>query len=185
MTNTHPRSMTNADFDKKLNAFSKTQAVLMKSLHALADAAFLQFAEHGDTSFINNLFNTISKNVIRRDAFMKWLVAHAPLKMEKGVWVKDKGPTASALNVEGALKAPFWEFAPAKEVQDFSADDIVQAVVKLVSKYENTNKFHAANDAATKKLAEVKRLAKELAGPSTMLPPQTVPHAAAAAAVGA
>lgn len=167
--------MDKATFTKHLASFAKSLGTTMTQARKLAEASLHQFAAHGDLSYAQQFFDAMSKNFMRRDAFIKWLVAHSPAKLEAGKWVKDKGPKANAFDVAKACEKPFWTYAPASEISTFSADDLMGAVVRLIHKYENENKMKPANEKATAALNRLKSKIAEVT--TTNIPEPTSPPA--------
>lgn len=158
--------MNKTQFDKTLQTFVKSQASLLRTAKALAEAAISHFQEHGDLGYAQQLYDAMDSNFTRRIAFVKWMVAHSPCKLEKAHWVKDRGPQANDFDLDKALSTPFWEFAPAKEVQDFSSEDLLSAVTNLLNRYQNAEKFHAKDQKAQETLRQLKKAVGTVTAPN-------------------
>jgi hypothetical protein len=148
-------SNVKSQFEKLLATFKKTTQQSMDAARALANIAIEQFADHGNLSYAQSFLEAMPKNYIRRAAFLKWLGDHAPITMDKdGHLVKDKSPNATELDVVGAVKTPFWEYAPDPEQVYFGAQDVVVALRRAAAKFTK-DRYHAASDKARETLALV------------------------------
>ena len=148
--------MDRETFTKQLGAFKRHLSSTMKLARELAEASIDHFHEHGDLSYTQELYDTMGKNFVRRDAFTKWMVSFSPSMLVEGKWKKDKSEEANKFNIAAAKKLPFWEFAPAKDISDFSAEDLFGAVLKFVSKYENGKKYSPHDETARVAVERIK-----------------------------
>jgi hypothetical protein len=160
--------MERIEFDKTRLAFRKATESGKKLAHTLAMASVRHFAEHGDTSYIADFYSDLrgaGKNFIRSSAFLKWLVAHAPVKLEQNKFVKDQ-EQATALNwsdqaarealIAKAEAVSFWDFDPEATITNFKASDVIAAVEKLVKRFENESKSKPEDDAAKAVVLQLK-----------------------------
>jgi hypothetical protein len=123
------------NFETSLKTFVRSTKASMAAALACATLSLAHFAEHGDTSQLNRFVEAMPKNYIRRAAFVKWALAHAPLKLEGGKFVKDKAENAVPLNLEAANAKPFWDFAPDQEDMIFSDADVYAAFTNAIKKF--------------------------------------------------
>lgn len=151
-------------FDKLLMKFKGATTQSKEAIRNASEMALRHFAEHGDVVWLQDCLVAIEehKNYVRRAAFLKWAAAHAPLTLEEGKLVKDKSKTAVEMNIEGACKQPFWEFAPDPEQVNFSTDDVVVALKRTVKKFHR-DRYNPASEAAAAKLAEAETAIAKLA----------------------
>src|SRR3990167_8408874 len=125
-------TMNREDFTKTLKVFKSLTGKTMALARQLSEAAIGHFAEHGDLVYAQEFLDAMPKNYLRRVAFLKWLAAFSPIKMEGEKLLKDKRPEAVEFNLDGAKKLPFWDFAPDPEQITFSYDDVIVALHKTV-----------------------------------------------------
>lgn len=123
------------NFETSLKTFVRSTKASMAAALACATLSLAHFAEHGDTSQLNRFLEAMPKNYVRRAAFVKWAMAHAPLKLEGGKFVKDKDEKAIGFNLEAANAKPFWDFAPDQEDVIFTQADVYAAFVATVKKF--------------------------------------------------
>jgi hypothetical protein len=143
-------------FAQALKLFSEATANSMKYAQICAMMAIRHFADHGNLVYCQQFMDAMPKNYIRQVAFQKWLVAHAPVTMEKGKFLKDTSENAAELDLEGAEKEHFWDFAPDKEVLSFGPDDVMDALKAIVKKFENPKRFKAKDDLASAAVVSLK-----------------------------
>lgn len=158
--------MERNDFDKARTAFRRNVETGKKLAVTLANAAIEHFRSCGDTSYIADFHADLigaGKNFVRAGAYLKWLVAHAPVKLEANKFVKDQdrsaelgwgdGSTeaAKALVAKSSEKA-FFDFAPEATISNFSAADVIDAVEKIVSRFQNSKKAKAKDATASAKV---------------------------------
>jgi hypothetical protein len=160
--------MERTEFDKTRLAFRRATESGKRLAHTLAMASLRHFAKHGDTSYIADFYGDLTgtgKNFIRAGAFMKWLVAYTPVKMEQKKFLKDQ-ERATALNwsdeaacealIAKAEAVPFWDFDPEATITNFKASDVIAAVEKLVKRFENESKSKPEDDAAKAVVLQLK-----------------------------
>ena len=135
-------------FETKLKGFVNAQKLSMKYALALSIFTIQHFEECGDLGPAQRLHDSMVKNYTRRPAYLKWLSSHAPVEMEKGKLKKDKGPDAVAFDLDGAMKKPFWEFAPEQQAVPYTLDDIKAAVLRTIKTFENEKKYVTNQDPA-------------------------------------
>lgn len=158
-----------SQFDKALHGFVRSTKDSMKYARLCAEMGIAHFAEHGNTIWLQRFMDAMPANYTRRQAYLRWLVAFAPIAMVKNKLVKDTSENASALDVPGAVKKPFWEFAPEAPMVDFSADDLKAALVNLVKRYSG-KRYTAADADATQLLAKIEGVVVSITG-------EPIPHA--------
>jgi hypothetical protein len=152
--------MERNDFDKKRAAWVKG-VTSNKALGALlAQVAGEHFAAHGDTSYIQDFYGDMrsaGKNYVRSSAFLAWLVAHFPVKLEQNKFVKDQ-ELATKMNwsdksarnalIEKAKAKPFYDFAPEAVVENYKADTVIVALEKAIKRFENSKHYQPENEEA-------------------------------------
>ena len=120
-----------SSFDKHLRVFTRSIEQGKAAARACAIIALEHFRDHGNLVLCQRLLDVMSdkgKNYVRRTAYLKWLVAFAPVMMEGGRLLKDTRATANKLNVEGAAKVDFWDFAPEAIVMNMSNEEVFKAL---------------------------------------------------------
>ena len=131
-------------FTKNLVAFKKVTERSMELALVLSQAAILHFEEHGQLHYCQEFLDAMPNNYSRKPAFLKWLAAHSPITMVDGKLKKDKAENAQAFNTAGAMKKPFWEFAPDKEQVIFGSDDVVIELHKVLKRFANGKRYAAS-----------------------------------------
>lgn len=150
-------------FDQNLTAFNRATKDSMKYALACSLQGLAHYAEHGDLVYCQRFFDAMPQNWTRKQAYLKWLVAHAPITMVNKKFVKDTAETASPLDLDGAAKKPFWEFAPEMAIIDFSAEDLDGALVQLIKRYEG-KRYVATDAAAIARFNMIKGMVEALTG---------------------
>lgn len=171
---TTPNTKTSADnsasnFDKALAKFVSATKDSMTNARLCAEMAIAHFAEHGNTIWLQRFFDAMPQNWTRKQAFLKWAVAHSPLAMVNKKFIKDTSETAMPFNIEDAVKKPFWDFAPEMEPISYSADDLKAALVNLVKRYQGKRYLPTDQD-AMQELARIEGMVTAITG-------QAIPHA--------
>lgn len=151
-------------FEQALKGYSRTLKSNMKFAEACAILALEHFAQHGDTVYIQRFFDAMVKNYARRNAFLAWVVAFAPIALVSNKFVKDTSETASKLDLDGARKITFWNFSPEVEIKTFSASDIDNRLISLVKSLMNEERQKPLDDAAKAKLLQLEGLVKGFIG---------------------
>lgn len=153
-------------FDVALTRYKSNVKLAMQYARLCSEMAIDHFAKTGDITYCQRFFDAMPANYERRNAFVKWLVAHSPAKLEKGKFSKDKSESASPFDVAKAKAKPFWEFSPETPLTNFSAADLIKGVVLLVKRFEGQ---HAADEQATQLLNRVKEFSATLGAPSNVV----------------
>ena len=168
MTNTSETTKfdTDADFERSLKRFIRSNRTAKATALICATMSLEHFAKHGDVSYIqrfdDELSNEENRNWNRVAAYRRWLAAHAPLTMAAGKYKKDVSENARKdVDLEGAMKKPFWEFAPSRENFSFDTDDIVVSLEKIVKRF-HSDKVTAKTPAATALLGKVEHFVQEI-----------------------
>lgn len=143
-----PKQLT---FEGHLKAF--TRSIKASVVHALACAtlSLQHFHDHGDTSKCMAFYNAMPDNFVRKTAYVKWLMAHAPIIWDGKQLVKDKTDDAVKFNLEAALAKPFWEFAPDQELKELSNEDAYKRLMAAI-KYFRSDKVKI--DEPTKRMVD-------------------------------
>ena len=159
--------MDRKTFDGKRSEARQMTGSLKTLYQELANAALVHFQQHGDTSYIADLYGDLrdsGKNFIRSVPFVKWLTNFAPVKIVEKRFVKDKDreaviwPTkeAAAKMVEEASKITFWDFDPESQIINFEFGDILKALSQMVKRFENPKHMKARDAEAVLALGRVK-----------------------------
>lgn len=149
-------------FEAALKRFKSATTSSMKYARICAEMALREFASSGNISMCQQFLDAMPKNYTRKSAFIEWLVAHSPAELIDGKLRKDPNDTANAFNLEGATAKPFWDFAPERPVQNFSAKDVIEAIHRTVKKFENSKKYAPATPEAAARLATIKAAVENL-----------------------
>jgi hypothetical protein len=157
--------MAKRTFEQALDAFVKSGKAMMNAARECAEISITQFSEHGDLSKAQQFMDAMHKNYNRKDAFLRWLVTYAPVKLEGGKLKKDQS-REDVVNLEAALAKDFWDFKPQLEDINFTAADVFSAVERALKRLHKDN-VKAADDKASEQLILVEdfiKSAKEEAG---------------------
>jgi hypothetical protein len=154
------------DFATNLKRFVNATKNSMKYARICSEMALQHFHDTGNTAWCQEMFNAMltdekRANYVRQDAYVRWLVAHAPIKLSGRKMLKDKDKGANPFNLEAAFSKPFWDFAPAKENVNFSAEDVVTAMKNVVKRFQG-ERYEASNEAATIRLQQAQRVVEQL-----------------------
>jgi len=157
---------TIGEFNRLLDLFEKATETSMDAALKLSHLAMKHFAVHGDLSYAQKFLDKMHVNYNRKAAFIQWMQAFSPVKTEgtlKSGYVlkKDKSPTAIAFNVEGALRVPYWDYAPPKEEINFDEKDVVSAIKTAINKFRR-DRYHATTDRALFALAQADMVCRHL-----------------------
>ena len=146
-------------FDQKVATFINSLKNTKRHALDLSQEAFQHAMEHGNMAKLQVLlevFENHGKNFIRVTAFKKWMVAHGPITMKDGKLVKDKSENAIEWNLAGALKKPFWEFAPDQEAFTWTLDDGLKIIESFIRKTEKDD-AKPVNEAAVQVVVDMKK----------------------------
>ncbi|MHA2136332.1 MAG: hypothetical protein ACW99J_20935 [Candidatus Thorarchaeota archaeon] len=91
-----------------------------------------------------------------------WLKEHAPVTMEKGKFLKDRGKNAIEFNLEGAFAKPFWDFAPDKQQVNWGSDNVIEMVSRPLNSFSKKEK-EALDDNALETLHEMQEAVAKVA----------------------
>lgn len=141
-------------FETRLKTFKSSVKTNMSAARDCAEMALVHFQKTGDLVYLQQFFDAMPKNYLRRTALIEWAVTYSPAMLDGGTWKKDK--KGNEFNIEQALKVPFWEFKPEPEVMNFSAEDFKNKVLSLVKRFENPEKTHAKDEKAKALVKAVK-----------------------------
>ena len=189
----------NKSWDELRAMWRNTTSTAKALSRYLSETALINFAQHGSTNLLNDHLHdlqTAGKNYNRPAAYVKWAIAHQPLKYEGGKLVKDKDSKMSAEHwtnqLAHAQTIPYWEFAPDTELLRFGAPDFLSKLESVIKTFEN--KKHVPKDqlaldlinAAKLKVAELRKLipidALVAATPASTLVHKTEPEPTAPSA---
>jgi len=84
-TTTKPRT-----FDQMIEAWHKATKSSKELAREISNYALSHFFEHGNITLLNKFLvalETTGKNYVRKAAYLLWLKAYAPVKMEQNILV--------------------------------------------------------------------------------------------------
>ncbi len=146
---------TENEFNTELKSYVRVTKTAMKKARALSEFAIAHFESCGDLGPAQRFYDAMVRNYSRQPAFVKWLVAHAPVILENKKFSKDKRDEAVDFDLIGAAKKPFWEFAPEQGITTYKIDDLDLAILATLKKFDGKN-YVAADDAAMLRLEKLK-----------------------------
>lgn len=159
--------MAKSKFDQALKLFIDSQTTAMEAARICAELGIQEYAKSGNLTPLQSFHDAMDKNFSRRSAFLKWLVAHAPVMMVKGTFKKSTDEAEIAKFVEdgegatvkchltAALEKPFWDFDPPEQIVNFSASDLDKAILAVIKRFENS-KHNPADEAAATRIRVIK-----------------------------
>lgn len=151
-------TMADITFQTALKRFVAANRNAMKYAVACSQLALQHYYEHGDTAYIQQFWNAMTQNWNRRSAFATWIVTFSDAILEDNVWKKDKSDKHVVVTEEmkqKAMEKSFFDFVPEKAITTFKAEDIQEAIRKLVARFEG-DKMKPESDAAVTYLKDVK-----------------------------
>lgn len=156
--------MSYASFDAALSAFKKSTETAMSAALAASQMALQHYAQHGDVLYLQRFYDAMPANFSRRVAFKAWVVAFAPaLSFKKEQFtLAGNGFKPADTDVDGALAAPFWDFAPEKEVKALSVDAMLAMFARTLKQASNRIDDNDVN--AKRTLASIRGALKPFIG---------------------
>lgn len=149
-------------FEQVLKLFVTTTAKSMEYAREASQMALEHFQKHGDTGYLQRFLDAMPKNYTRREAYLKWLVDFAPVKMEQGKLLKVPGSDHSAIDLAAAFKKAFWDHHPERDIENFTAENVVVGLQRVVKRYHNANRYKATDDNAVTVLDLAEQLVEQL-----------------------
>lgn len=149
------------NFTTALKRFTTSTANSMKYAEMCSIMAIEHFAKHGSLALAQQFYDACPKNYVRKNAFVFWLAAHSPVVLADGKFTKDKAEDAKEFNLDGAKAKKFWEFAPDKEIVNYTGQEFIGQVLRLVTKHENADRMIAADEDAVAMVAAIKQVAQK------------------------
>ena len=139
---------TNEDeFGVRLKAFKKSIKHAMDACRDCAEFALEHYKKSGDLFPMQQLHDAIPKDYGRRPALVRWACHFGNISLETGTFKKDHNhPTVKEMadiDLEAAWAKPFWEFAPEKQIDNYTITDVVKGIDAVFSRFENEKSFHA------------------------------------------
>lgn len=135
-----------------LEAWAKATTSSRDLAVEISNYAISHFYEHGNTALLQKFLTaleTTGKNYVRKAAYLSWLKAFAPVKMEAGKLVKDKDKEFDPELLKKALEQKFFDFAPEKENVFFEAEGVVVPLTRAIANFDRDNMI-PKNDNAVK-----------------------------------
>ncbi len=165
-----------AEFEQVLKDFVRATNTSKAKAKLASEMAREHFQAHGDTSFYAKLAETIKKhanNYVRLQAYLVWVTAFAPVKIESGKFLKDKERAEgfdwdAKVELDGKHYAyteiAFWDFEPEKPIKQFDADDIMEAMLSTLKRFTG-KKYEAKDETATLMLESMEAAVKAVVKP--------------------
>lgn len=135
-------------FEKALSLYKRASDNSQKLARQCAQMALRLFLEHGNITQCQQFLDAIPANFQRRAAYVKWLMAFAPVSYEKGQLSVDKSEGSKEANLDGALAVDWWDFAPDKEVIHFAKGDVIVQLERVVKRYTKSDNYKAKDEEA-------------------------------------
>lgn len=136
-------------FEQVLEKFKAASTDSMTYARMAAVMALEHFAEHGNLVRCQQFLDVLSENnYVKRSrmSFVRWLVTYAPIKVEQGHLTKDRN-REDEIDLDGAKKTPFWELAPPRDITEFSSQDIVVELKRVISRFRGDRRVASDEDA--------------------------------------
>ena len=171
MQENKPRS-----FDQMLEAWAKATTSSRDLAVEISNYAISHFYEHGQTALLQKFLTaleTTGKNYVRKSAYLLWLKAFAPVKMEGGKLVKDKDKEFDPKLLKKALEQKFFDFAPEKEKVFFDADGVVVPITRAIANFDRETMI-PKNDNAVKAVALARQSVAWLKRQIALLEPEPI-----------
>lgn len=128
-------SKTPRTFEEKLEAFKNATTRSKKYALECSQMALQHFADHGNVHYLQMFHDAMPKNYLRRNAFVKWAVDHAPLVWKESKFRKDLDST-KAVDLAKAFKTPFWDYNPENPITNYTSETVVEAFEKVIKKFD-------------------------------------------------
>ena len=122
-----------------IEAWNKATKTSKELAREIADYALSHFFEHGNITLLNKFLvalETTGKNYVRKSAYLLWLKAFAPVKMEQNILVLDRDQEFDQELLEKALEKPFYDFAPEKQKVFFEAEGVVTPISRVINSFD-------------------------------------------------
>lgn len=155
--------LTRTLFNTLLGRFVAAVKESMDTALEISNAALAHCAEHRDVCYLQEFLDAMPANWVRRQAFLAWMDAHAPIAF---VTVKDNKFKLSLdkeaeklgkkFDLKGAEEKPFWDFAPEPKIVRFGTDEILKDLETVMKKY-GKDRFIAKTVEAKELIGKVKQ----------------------------
>jgi hypothetical protein len=159
-------SNTKIGFETALKNFLKATENSKKFARIASELALEHFADCGDVAYLQAMYDAMNsksnRNYVRKVAFLRWLWAHAPVKMENNKLFKDKSQDRP-VDLDKACAMPFWDFSPDPEQIVYEDTDVVKALQGVIKRFDKSDRYTAKNEAALAKLNRAKEAVAAIA----------------------
>lgn len=164
-------------FQQALARFRKVNVEAMELAVYCSRLAIGHYYDHGDTAYMQQLWDAMAKNWNRRVALGGWFQAYADVEFdtESSVWKKDKAADAIVVTDEMKKEAltgkTFFDFVPEAVYVPFNAEALDKAFVRVLKQFslDPENKRKPADTATIVHLNEIRNaLAKVVKGVSVV-----------------
>ena len=125
-----------------IEAWTKATKQSKELARDIADYALSHFFNHGNITLLNKFLvalETTGKNYVRKSAYLLWLKAFAPVKMEQNSLVLDRDKEFDPELLKKALERPFYDFAPEKQKVFFEAEGVVVPISRVINSFDRDN----------------------------------------------
>ena len=155
-------------FNKKLVSFGKAVTTTQNSARECSNFAISHFVKCGDIGPAQRFYDALRKDgvakFLKRDGYLTWLFAHAPItfkvvdgKQDTSTLVKDKSAQAQIIDEVHALAVPYWMYSQDKDEEIvFTQDDVWKLLAQASKKLHG--KRYVGDVKAMKSLAKVDAL---------------------------
>jgi len=164
------------NFDQMLEAWAKATTASRDLAVEIANYAISHLYEHGQIAFLQKFLvalETTGKNYVRKSAYLLWLKAYAPVKIESSALVVDKSKEFDPELLKKALEKPFFDFAPEKEKIIFEAEGVVVPITRAIANFDRENMIPKDNN-AVKAVDLARNMATVLKRQIALLEPEPV-----------
>ena len=161
------------NFDQMIEAWRKATKTSKELAREIADYALSHAFEHGNITLLNKFLvalETTGKNYVRKSAYLLWLKAYAPVKMEQNILVVDEKKEYDLELLKKALAKPFYDFAPEKQKVFFEAEGVVTPISRVIAGFDRDNMI-PKDDNATQAVALARGMVAQLKRQIAILEP--------------
>lgn len=136
--------LTKAELPKAIESIANRGNKLDADIHIAACSSLSIFAEHGDTGFVNRLYNALPKGT-RKQAMTSWLISYGQLSANtestKGEQPFVKDANKAATRLDEAIADPWFDHKPDPKPDEVF--DLMAAVSAIIKKAKGKQLAHA------------------------------------------
>lgn len=173
-----------ATLDKRIVQLGKDAKSFNNAMHRVLLSGLYHARECGDTGYLARALDSLSDGSVRTKRIADWIIAHCPVaqddegnpklsRLADGWKMKlvseQDGRTPEMFKLEDAEAAPWWTFTPVKEAVEFTAEDLLAYLGKIV---DNKSKLRTVSP----EVKEMAERAKQTVANIIMVEQQTTPY---------